>query len=100
MYTQLRTNRGNLLSWLKLIGKATSDTCRGCGEEPETGDHVVFRCKRWNHLQVRRDIDGIRRIWECWEDLDLGVWVDWEETAGGTDVNKTDHVRNFFSKVL
>ena len=27
-YTQLRTNRGNLASWKKLIGKAERDVCR------------------------------------------------------------------------
>ena len=30
MYTQLRTNRGNLASWRKVLGKADRDVCRWC----------------------------------------------------------------------
>ena len=43
-YTQLRTNKGNLRCWTHLIGKSRTDACRKCGEEMETGDHVMFSC--------------------------------------------------------
>ena len=39
-YTHLRTNRGNLLAWRKIIGKVEDDTCRWCGNGQETGDDM------------------------------------------------------------
>ena len=43
-YMQLRTNRGNLASWRKVLGKADRDVCRWCKGDSETGEHLVFDC--------------------------------------------------------
>jgi len=94
-YTHLRTNRGNLMVWRKMIGKAEDDTCRKCGMGQETGDHVVFECGGWEELRVSRDIGGTNRKWQTWEDLDLDIWVD----KGKDGKEGIDHVFRFFSTV-
>ena len=93
-YIQLRTNKGNLRCWTHLIGKSRTDACKKCGEEIETGDHVMFSCPAWEHLRPKRWIKKVWRMWECWEDLELKVWVDKRE-EGEPDVN---HIHIFLSK--
>ena len=93
--TQLRTNRGNLRCWAHLIGKSRTDASRKCGEEMETGDHVMFPCPAWEHLRPKRWIKEVWRKWECWEDLQLKVWIDKGE-EGEPDVN---HIHVFLSKL-
>ena len=48
IYTQLRTNRGNLASCKKLIGKVERDVYRWCNRGLETGEHLVFDCIHWD----------------------------------------------------
>ena len=55
IYTQLRTNRGNLASWKKLIGKAERDVCRWCKRGSETGEHVIFDCIHWQQQHHVKD---------------------------------------------
>ena len=50
-YTQLRTNRGALRACKFKIGKDDSPQCRHCGEGDETGDHLMFACKKWKKLR-------------------------------------------------
>ena len=93
-YAQLRTNRGNLASWLVLIRKAQRDRCRWCKIGPETGDHLGFDCIHWDLRRPLREIEGEWRKWKTWEDLDLKVWIDEPAGEGGKEVN---HVLEFFS---
>ena len=94
-YAQLRTNRGNLACWLEQIGKADFNLCRWCKVEPETGEHLVFKCRRWEfHRPLREVEEGVWRRWRTWEDLDLKVWIDEPVGEGGKEVN---HVLDFFS---
>ena len=44
-YKQLKTNRGKLASWKKLIGKVERDVWRSCKRGSETRRHLVFDCK-------------------------------------------------------
>ena len=41
--------KGNLRAWKHKINKLASGLCE-CGEEEETGEHVIFKCKRWEEL--------------------------------------------------
>ena len=47
-YSQLRTNKGPPQSWRFRIGKPEDRLCRHCG-----GDHTVFTCGKWKHLESR-----------------------------------------------
>ena len=55
-YTQLRTNRGNLASCRKLIGKVERDTYRWCKRGSETGERLVFDCIHWDLRRPTRKI--------------------------------------------
>ena len=57
-----------------------------CGEEIETGEHVMFSCPTWEHLRPKRWIKMVWQMWECWEDLELKVCIDKGE-EGEPDVN-------------
>ena len=94
-YTQLRTNRGKLASWRKLIGKAERDGCRWCKRGSETGEHLVFDCIHWDFRRPTRKIGREWRKWKKWEDLDLKVWVD----KGGEGEKDVNHVYIFFSQL-
>ena len=94
-YTQLRTNRGNLAFWKKLMGKAERDVCKWCKRGSETGEHLVFDCIHWDLRRPTRKIGEEWRKWKTWEDLDLKVWVD-KGSKGEKDVN---HVYIFFSQL-
>ena len=65
-FTQLRTGKGGMASWLFRIGKKESKSCL-CGHEEETGDHIMFSCPRWQEF---------RKGWKTWEDIDLR-WKQW-----------------------
>ena len=85
-YTQLHTNKVNLRCWTHLIGKSRTDVCRKSGEENETGDHVMFSCPAWEHRRPKRWIERVWRARECWEDLEVKIWIDKGE-EGEPDVN-------------
>ena len=53
-YTHLSTKRGNLRCWTHMIGKSRTDVCRGCGDQKETGDHIMFTCPAWEHSRPKR----------------------------------------------
>ena len=93
-YTQLRTNRGNLASWRKVLGKTVRDICRWCKRGSETGEHLVFDCIHWDFKRPTRKIGEEWRKWRSWEDLDLKVWVD----KGGEGKKDVNHVYIFFSE--
>ena len=66
--SQLRTNKGALQAWKVKIGKAEDTQCRHCGKAVETGDHLVFTCKKWDTLRkevwIEQEGTGvIGRIW-------------------------------------
>jgi hypothetical protein len=44
--SQLRTGMARINSYLSKIGAAESDMCE-CGRAPETMEHFLFRCTRW-----------------------------------------------------
>ncbi|EXK78355.1 hypothetical protein FOQG_16955 [Fusarium oxysporum f. sp. raphani 54005] len=46
MLSQLRTGMARINSYLSKIGAAESDMCE-CGRAPETMEHFLFRCTRW-----------------------------------------------------
>ncbi|KAF5001004.1 hypothetical protein FDECE_11093 [Fusarium decemcellulare] len=46
MLSQLRTGTARINSYLCKIGAAESDMCE-CGRAPETMEHFLFRCTRW-----------------------------------------------------
>ena len=94
-YTQLRTNRGNLVSLRKVLGKADRDVCRWCKRDSETGEHLVFDCIHWDFRRPTRKIGEKWRKWKSWEDLDLKVWVD----KGGEGKKDVNHVYIFFSEL-
>jgi hypothetical protein len=48
---QLRTGHSPLNTFLHRIGSTTSDLCE-CAEGPETVEHFLFYCTRWEHLRV------------------------------------------------
>ena len=45
--SQLRTGMARINSYLSKIGAAGSDMCE-CGRAPETMEHFLFRCTRWD----------------------------------------------------
>ena len=45
--SQLRTGMARINSYLSKIGAAESDVCE-CGRAPETMEHFLFRCSRWD----------------------------------------------------
>ena len=45
--SQLRTGMARINSYLSKIGAAGSDMCK-CGRAPETMEHFLFRCTRWD----------------------------------------------------
>lgn len=45
--SQLRTGMARINSYLSKIGAAESDICE-CGRAPETMEHFLFRCTRWD----------------------------------------------------
>ena len=63
-YTHLRTNRGNLASWRKVLGKVDRDVCRWCKRESETGEHLVFECIHWDFRRPTRKIGEEWRKWK------------------------------------
>ena len=67
MYSQLRTNKGGLRSWLFRCRKVGSPRCR-CGEGEHTGDHVMLHCE----LEKEH-----RKGWKSWEDIDerWNLWL-------------------------
>ena len=91
-YKQLRTNRGNLASWKKVLGKADMDVCRWCKSNSETAEHLVFECIHWDFRRPTRKIGEEWRRWKTWEDLDLKVRVD----KGGEGEKDVNHVYIFF----
>ena len=94
-YIQLRTNRGNLASWRKLIVKAERDVCRWCKRGSETGKHLVLDCIHWDFIWPTRKIGEEWRKSKTWEDLDLKVSVD----KGGEGEKDVNHVYIFFSQL-
>ena len=70
-YSHLRTNKGNLQSWKFKIRKADSPLCRFCKREEETGNHLVFNFSKVDLPSI--ELDGIRRSWTSWEDIDSGA---------------------------
>ncbi len=96
-YTQLRTNRGGLGSWLHTLGRRDSPECTHCRGEDETGDHVVFSCRRPDRLALRRKhIPGVT----SWEGLDKPIVVRDPERgrprAGEKEEEEPDQVYLFF----
>jgi sigma54-dependent transcription regulator len=53
--SQLRTGMARINSYLSKIEAAESDTCE-CGRAPETMEHFLFRCTRWEaeHESMRQ----------------------------------------------
>ena len=100
-YSQLQTNKGALQSWKHRIGKAEDPGCRYCKEdEVETGDHIMFMCKKWDNLRRKVWIEEERTVrkWQSWEDLDSGNWIIKEKDAEGGWTSR-DLVAEFMSKV-
>ena len=100
-YSQLRTNKGALQSWKHKIGKAADPGCRYCEEDKaETGDHIVFECKKWDNLRRKVWIEEEHtvRSWQSWEDLDSGNWTIKEKDVDGEWTSR-DLVAEFMSKV-
>ncbi|KAJ0127578.1 Uncharacterized protein HZ326_29320 [Fusarium oxysporum f. sp. albedinis] len=54
--SQLRTGMARINSYLNKIGAAESDMCE-CGCGPETMEHFLFRCTRWE-----AERDAMRRV--------------------------------------
>ena len=96
-YTQLRTNRGALRAWKFKIGKDDSPQCRHCGEGDETGDHLMFACKKWKKLRrkVWCEKEAISRRWRSWEG---DSWLRKEEDKEGKLLGN-DLVRDFMEKI-
>ena len=65
-FSQLRTGKGGMASWLFHIGKRDCPKCL-CGHAEETGEHIMFSCPRW--LEWRKG-------WKSWQDIDLR-WKEW-----------------------
>ena len=68
-YSQLRTNKGALQSWKHRIGRAEDPRCRYCKDsEAETGDYIIFRCKKWDNLRkkVWNTRCGVGRAGRTW----------------------------------
>ena len=78
-----------------MIGKSRTDVGRSCGEQKETGDHIMFTCPAWEHSRPKRWIKKVWRTWECWEDLELKVWVD----KGEGEEPDMNHVYSFLAKL-
>ena len=100
-YSQLRTNKGALQSWKFKLGKVEDPRCRYCeDDEAETGDHIMFGCKKWDNLRRKVWIEAERtaRKWQSWEDLDSGNWTIKEKDAEGEWMSR-DLVAEFMSKV-
>ena len=55
-------------SWRWKIGKEGVPGCRYCGEAAETGDHLVFECKKWKGLrkEVWIEQEGGGEIGKIW----------------------------------
>jgi hypothetical protein len=53
---QLRTGMARINSYLHRIGAADTDTC-DCGQAPETMEHFLFRCTKWDTQR-----EGMRQV--------------------------------------
>ena len=60
-YIQLKTGIGYLRSYQRRIGKADTDTCRSCGKEKETTEHLVLHCAKYNgeRKKMKRVLDNL-----------------------------------------
>ena len=52
-YTQLRTGTGGFGSWLHKIRRRDDPRCAHCEDDDETGNHIVFECRRPDRLALR-----------------------------------------------
>ena len=82
------------------LGKDDSPQCRHCGEGEDTGDHLVFECKRWKELrwEVWIEAEARSRSWNSWEDMDSGAWLTRERDGEGNWI-ENDFVREFMEKI-
>jgi ribonuclease HI len=56
VFSQMRTGMARINSYLCKIGAAESDMCE-CGQAPETMEHFLFRCTRWE-----TEREGMRQV--------------------------------------
>ena len=61
---QLRTGHIPLKAYLHRIGKADTPTCEKCGEDNETVEHYLMRCKQYQNQRRRlqEEIGGAREV--------------------------------------
>ena len=105
---RLRGGKGIGRWWEKKIGRKEDDTCPKCGEEEQTPDHVVFRCRKVRRVKDERGRrewarkEGMR--WDSWGALASKKWMRMEE-AGRVDgevrpiLERVDLVETFFAGV-
>jgi len=86
-YTQCRTNRGPINSWLQFIGKAEGSGCYSYGDDVvEDGDHLVFHCPEFQEARGK-----------------LGTVTEWKELDGEIPIaeeeEEFDGVLNLFQSI-
>ena len=86
-YAQLRTKKGDLGVLRERLGRG-GGLCRLCGSAPESGDHLVFDC--------RKGLPGRGWCWGGWGELDdTALWR--YEFEVGDRVVVVDRVEDFFA---
>ena len=69
-YCRLRGGKGIGGWWNAKIGRVEEARCPGCGEEEQTPDHIVFRCRRVKDERGRREwAKEVGMRWDGWDAL-------------------------------
>ena len=105
-YCRLRGGKGIGRWWEEKIGRVEDAECPKCGEQEETPDHIVFRCRKVRRVKDQKDRRewaaeaGMR--WDSWSALESKKWVRMEESGRVDDegrpiLERVDLMEAFFA---
>ena len=63
-------------------GHVAEAECPRCGEEEETPDHIMLRCRRVRRVEDKRGGEWVRENglrWDSWDALTSRKWVRMED---------------------
>ena len=91
----MRTGKGPQREWLHKIAKSTDPSCP-CGEQTQSGEHIVWSCALHDTERRRNRIDQTRA--GEWADLDGPLWVRNDDVEGlaESDDQQVNGVERFF----
>ena len=107
-YCRLQGGKGIGRWWDKKVGRVEYAGCPRCGEEEQTPDHIVFRCRKVRRVRDERGrrewVAEAGMRWDSWDALASKKLVRMEESGRVDDegrpiLERVDLMEAFFAGV-